>query len=166
MKLALLAVFLALPLGAQTAKVIQLSSADANERKALEDQRAAIEQKIKDFDQRIKRQYTTVLEGDNDSSGSYADVSITTLSTSGYYCIRTLSTDPAAELAYQDCEKRLATDRKKNPPSPQRMYRRGWENGLIYTEDFKFIVPAESHEIKYSTSGSSGVRYATPASYQ
>jgi hypothetical protein len=143
MKLAFLAVlvFLALPLAAQTAKVIQLSPADATARKALEEQRAAIEQKIKELDAQIQHRYTTVLQGDKDASGSYADIGL--LNTTGitYACFATISNDPAVLKAYQDCERSLEAERAKNPPPPQRMYRIGWASGFEYTEDFKFIVP-------------------------
>ena len=134
-----------LPLAAQTAKVIPLSAADSAERKTLEDQRAAIELKIKSLDARIQKQYTTVLEGDKDSSGSYFGESLTTgvfgFSGITWGCVRTLSTDPAQEKAYQDCEQRQQSETAKNPPPPQHMYRIGWTNGFEYTEDFKYIVP-------------------------
>lgn len=102
----------------QTAKVIQLSDKDAAERKSLEDQRSAIEQKIKDFDDSLRQRYTTVLESDKDASNYSAD---TTLFLSA-----------------------INAERAKTPQKPHLMYRRGWQYGLVYTEDFKFIVPQEA----------------------
>jgi hypothetical protein len=139
-----LLVLFCLPLAAQTAKVIPLSSADSAERKTLEDQRTAIEQKIKDFDARVQKQYTTVLEGDKDSSGSFADYSGIGVTGIVHGCGMILSTDPAAEKAYNVCQRELEAERAKNPPPPQLMYRRGWTNGFEYTEDFKYIVPRQS----------------------
>jgi hypothetical protein len=127
----------------QTAKVIQLSPEDAAQRKALEDQRTEIERKIKDFDLDIQRRYTTVLEGDKDASGYayFYGISFGAAGSSAITagCFRTLTT---TDQAYEDCEKRQDAERAKNPPPPQRMYRSGWEQGVIYSDDFKFIVPA------------------------
>jgi hypothetical protein len=134
------------PALAQTAKVIPLSQQDAAQRKSLEDQRAEIEQKIKDFDQRVRVQYTTVLEGDKDASNSSAEtISFLTIGSGGlitYGCGMTLSNDPAAEAAYEKCQHDLESRRAKNPPPKHKMYRIGWEHGVIYTEDFKYIVPS------------------------
>ena len=157
---AVIILFAALPVLGQTAKVIPLSSQDTAERKSLEDQRAAIEQKIKDFDGRVRRQYTTVLEGDKDASNTYAENSLNgalSVSTYGVMCLNTLPTDavlpPAAQAAYERCEKDLAAERAKNPPSKQRMYRQGWQNGVIYSEDWKFIVPQEAPRYSLQTGG-------------
>jgi hypothetical protein len=142
--------FAALSVFGQTAKVIPLSDKDSAERKSLEDQRAAIEQKIKDFDEQVKLRYTTVFEGDIDAGGLYPSA----ITTSGYSwvgCYHQLTLGHDAELdeeRYQKCVSDLAAERAKNPPPKQRMYRRGWENGIIYSDDFKFIVPQEP--TKYS----------------
>ena len=66
MKLALLSVFLALPLllPAQTAKVIQLSPEDATKAAALYQQKADIEKQITDLEEKITESY---LKGKADS---------------------------------------------------------------------------------------------------
>lgn len=56
-KLALLAVFLALPIFGQTAKVIALSPADAAEAKILYAQREALDKKIEALREKITRSY-------------------------------------------------------------------------------------------------------------
>jgi hypothetical protein len=137
----------------QTAKVIQLSPEDAAQRKTLEDQRTAIEQKIKDFDDSLRQRYTTVLEGDKDASAYSADTTlfIGALSTPSFTCVvGDLSTDPVDEKRHYDCQKALEAERAKTSPKPHLMYRLGWEQGVIYSDDFKFIVPAPAPAYKPS----------------
>lgn len=153
------AALMSVTLYAQTAKVISVSAKDAAERQSLEDQRTAIEQKIKDLDGRLRRQYTTVLEGDKDASNSYADSSAFLTSATGAVtgCIQSwiISGDAnsATKEAYDKCQKELAAERIKNPPSKHRMYRRGWEYGIVYSEGFKFIVPQEAPKWPVSSGG-------------
>jgi hypothetical protein len=57
MKLALLAIFLALPLPAQTAKVIALSQEDAKLAKSLYEERDLVNKKIAELDSKVKKDY-------------------------------------------------------------------------------------------------------------
>ena len=135
----------ALMLPAQTAKVIPLTAQEAAQRKALEDKRAAIGQEIKDFDKKIQMHYTTVLEGDKDASNDSAEP--VTLNGTGFVysgCGLIITTEPAQVETEQNCQKQLEAERAKNPPPKRRVYRRGWSYGIVYSEDWRFIIPAEA----------------------
>jgi hypothetical protein len=58
MKLALLSIFLAIPLFSQTAKVIQLTPDEAKEAKSLYEQKAAIEAQVVNLHQKIITKYS------------------------------------------------------------------------------------------------------------
>lgn len=135
----------------QTAKVIQLSDKDAAERKSLEDQRAAIEQKIKDFDDSLRQRYTTVLESDKDASNYSADTTLflSAINLPSFSCTGSLGGDAAQQKREYDCLLAVDAERAKTPQKPHLMYRQGWQYGLVYSDDFKFIVPQEAP--KYTT---------------
>ena len=55
----IITIFLAVPLTAQNAKVIQLSPEDAKQAKVLHDEQEAIAKKIVEFDQAVRTKYLT-----------------------------------------------------------------------------------------------------------
>jgi len=134
MKLLIITLAMLLPVQAQTAKVIPLSPQDAVERQSLERQRADIDKKIRDLDAKIRKQYTAVLEGEPDASNDYVDSAFTFTGV----VTECFSTTGSCETT----------------PLPRRfVYRRGWEYGVVYSEDFKYIVPQEAPKCVPSSYG-------------
>ncbi len=112
---------------AQTAKVVQLSPADAAEAKSLYEQKAAIEKKIADLQERISHQYVSD-EKVYPTSICISGVSVlhpdgTTTSFPSVPCT-TLKPTPEQEKA-----------------SHYFTIKSGWENGFEFSDEFKFVVP-------------------------
>jgi hypothetical protein len=129
MKLALLSVFLALPLllPAQTAKVIQLDPEEAAKVKQLYQQKADAEQAISDFQIKIQEKYTKRKVEYNPG------LSCLTPSGNGIVGVGLCGgeKDPATKKAfYWD-------------------FISGWNYGFEYSEDFKFIVPKAAPASSY-----------------
>ena len=138
MKKILLAMLIMLPmfLSAQTAKVIELKSSDAAEIKSLYEQRALIDEKIKQFEDRVIENYIRV-PALIDKHGDF------------YCATETLNN---GLLSYA--------------PMDHKCYRPGWWNGkFTFSEDFKFIVPKPETVINTITTWPCGSSI-TPASVQ
>ena len=121
---------------AQTAKVIELNSADAQEAKAKWEALQHAQEYWKSFEDRIKKDYTTVKDGDPDAGNIGVNTSANLL-TSG--CGIVITTIPPSYEENKDCLKRQEEERKKRPVTM--MLRKGWEGDFEFDKSFKFIVP-------------------------
>ena len=119
--LALLSVFLALPVAAQVAKVIELSPEDAATAKSLFDQSYELAKRETAFREKIHDKYLTV---EKESGTLTSDC--TKLTNQGF-------------IEFAPC----------NPPLPKpkatkvKVSADGWSYGYEYSEDFRFIVPKQ-----------------------
>jgi hypothetical protein len=141
---------------AQTAKVIALTPEEARERAELQKQSDEIAAKIKAFDEAIRERYTWVKQGDKDAGNEVASGTFSGFTTGTTACFHTLGETP--EVTKQR-DRACAEWTSKHPSPPPAYYRRGWENGINYTDDFRYIVPVEAP--KYSAFGN-GCVYSSP----
>lgn len=140
MKLALLSIFLALPLAAQTAKVVSLSPQDTAKAIRLRADLKAAQEAVEKFDLDVKDRYVSDLKDEQKDTCSSGNLTLhaTTLCLSSYGCA-----EPTSE------EKRKAQDaldayRVRCYKAVKVAYPRdGWSGGFTYSEDFKYIVPSE-----------------------
>jgi hypothetical protein len=136
MKLALLSIFLALPLigAGQTAKVIPLSAEDTTRIVKAQAAVDAAQKALQAVQDEIRVKYTETTDrakgGDKATSGT-----LTGLSSTRANCWSNVTSSGVSEIA--GCQ----TPPK---PAPVRYYLRGWEYGVEYSEDFRFIVPVKA----------------------
>jgi hypothetical protein len=125
---------LALPLHAQTAKVIQLSPADAAEAKALHAQRDAINKKIDDLQKKITDKYLSV---EKPGSGNF-------LSYSGPVRLCMINAGCPPETPEEKKRTEEADKKWRESENLKHHLERipGWDD-FQFSEDFKFIVPVE-----------------------
>lgn len=132
----LLVCLLALPLSAQTAKVIQLSDDDAKQAKYYHDAVAAAQLAEDIFRDKVKVQYTQ-----EDQLWPTA-ACVSSFSVNGH---------PIGQPADYNCPpaKPLTPEEKK--AATHREYKTGWLYGFDYSEDFKFIVPKVANSYQAPT---------------
>lgn len=147
MKFAALIVSLLFSYGAyaQDARVIALSSEDAQTVQAKWD---ALQKAQKDFDAEkieIEKKYTTVLEGDKEAGNMNVEYS--------------LFSEPGSAMSLSASCNTIQLDNgglvntcpaNVMPHKPYHYYRSGWEYGFTFDKDFKFIVPAPPVQINKS----------------
>lgn len=132
----------------QTAKVIQLDPADAAQAKSLYAQQQEINKKLADFTEQMRIKYTTVDDKSQDRGNVIVASPITGITWGCFQSGSSLTFNGSGQMqkskdddaAYAKCEKDLAAEQAKQPPL--RYYRMGWSDGFVYSEDFRFIVPA------------------------
>lgn len=135
---------------AQTAKVVQLSTEDAAQAKALAEEQKALDEKIVAFRESIEQKYLVTTE-EKERGSCYAGqvalsdpVTITDGSTTGQLFI----TGPVTSTGSSTTEPRSSL-------SHTPYYRQGWGCGEYqYSDDFRFIVPLP--EPNYKPSGLCG----------
>lgn len=99
---------------AQTAKVVALRPEDAAQAKSLDDQQKALDRAKDRFRKHIARDYLTDAETAKEKKGR------------------------EAWSLWLDTERG-----KAERPHPPRTWKDGWDNGFIFSDDFKYVVPAQ-----------------------
>ena len=132
-----LALLLAVPVQAQDAKVIELKSTDAFSAQKVYDALRKAEKDRDEFEAFIKKTYLVVEEGD-------ADKGSTIVGESGAWTMGcnaiAFANQPIAD--YDKCKQAEAEWEKVHNPRPKyQYYRAGWENGFVFSRDFRFLVP-------------------------
>ena len=161
MKRRLLFVLLAVALScvSQTARVIELKPEDAQMVKSACEKLDAAQKAYDDAVDRVRQEYTVVLEGDpdagatwvadKDESGFLVGSGTTKWVTVGGYltwrdddpCTRSLESVACLTNRLRDAKALEAEGKKPKPRIRGHYKRRGWENGFEFTPDFRFIVP-------------------------
>jgi len=125
MKTLLAILLFAIPLAAQDARVLPLSPVDAQTAKAKYEALQKAQKDWDDFQEKIKQDYLVVPKGDPEAGNTIASGGLT----------------PWAGISYSDGSYVVKT-----------MFERaGWENGAVFTKDFRFLVPKPSPEVKQNT---------------
>jgi hypothetical protein len=136
---------------AQTAKVFLLKPADTAEAKSAWEELQKAQANWDAVQKRIQKDYTLVLENDPDAGnedvenvyflGKNSDGTIffQTGNCSVSDLVITQANQKDQEKRLEECQK-VQEEAEKNRP-PQHFYRRGWEGGVDFDKDFKFIVP-------------------------
>jgi hypothetical protein len=145
--LACWALFLILPTLAlaQTAKVIPLSSTDTQKMKELVAARDAADKALADYRDSIRKRYAET-EYEREDWGSGIAVGNLTISTS--WCeVRADKNGNMKQYCPQECPPKPEKPVKTPPEPPRKMVKDwkakpGWENGIEFSDDYKFIVPA------------------------
>lgn len=116
---------------AQTAKVIELSAADAATAKQLHDERIALEDRESKFNQSIIDHY--IMEK-KPGSGTYTFSSISICSFNSN-CPPETPAEKKKRLEFDAADKRTHTHLELRP---------GWSGMFEYSDDWKFIVPKQT----------------------
>jgi len=120
MKTLLAILLFAIPLAAQDARVLPLSPVDAQTAKAKYEALQKAQKDWDDFQEKIKQDYLVVPKGDPEAGN--------TISSGGLTFGRAFH---ISDGSY-----------------PTMFERAGWENGAVFTKDFRFLVPKPSPEVK------------------
>ncbi len=127
---------------AQEAKVISIERKDSEiAGEAWKNLQHA--QKTWDHVQEVLRdKYTVVPEGDKDASNTVISSSLVGTNATIFCADQILSMSGTQLVSKEElakCHGEQEKERKARPPSMT--YRRGWENGFVFSSDFKYIVP-------------------------
>ena len=126
-----LALLLVVPAQAQDARVIQLKDTDAFTAQKVYDALRKAEKDRDEFEAFIKKTYLVVDEDDPDASHT---------SVSMYWTLGSSGTSCGVIDSFGFAKAVPCDDAPKSPRKPK-YYRAGWENGFLFSRDFRFLVP-------------------------
>lgn len=135
MKTLLAILLFAIPLAAQDARVLPLSPVDAQTAKAKYEALQKAQKDWDDFQEKIKQDYLVVPKGDPEAGNTIASGGLTSWAGISY--------SDGSYVVKSAVEKE--NDERKHPTMFERA---GWENGAVFTKDFRFLVPKPSPEVK------------------